>query len=99
MIQLSDAITLNELLDKYPQDGNLFDKLIEFSAFASLAKGIKERGCRCGRYQEIQQAQILFNQIAKNLSDESVARIKSIFEKDQLCFGIQTIDNFDLKCY
>lgn len=99
MSQNIQTIILNTLLEKWKENPNIFDALPEFNFVPPLGAKIKEKGCTCGMGTEIGTARSAFNSVVSNLNEEQVGRMKFLFEKEQLCFGIQTNDTFDVKCY
>ena len=92
-------ITMNELLNKYTEDENVFKTLPEFSFLQPLAETIKRKGCRCGQNQALHQAQETFNQTVSNFDESATPKMKFFFLTEKLCFGVQTVNNFEIKCY
>lgn len=99
MPETYQTITTNSLINKWNENPDLFNLLQEFCFIPPLAAKIKAKNCTCGLGKEIQAATSAFNLIVESLSDNSVTKMKNLFNLEKLCFGIQTSDNFEVKCY
>lgn len=98
-VQTIQTIMVNSLIEKYNQNSNIFNGLPEFNFIAPLAEKIKSKGCTCGMGSEMGFANEIFNNTVLNLNDESVTRIKDLLQMEKLCFGVQTQNGFEVKCY
>jgi hypothetical protein len=93
------TITVNSLINKWNETSEIFNELPEFCFIPPLAAKIKAKNCTCGLGSEIAAATTAFNLVVDSLPDSSVVKMKSLFQTEQLCFGIQTSGNFEVKCY
>lgn len=93
------TITFNTLLQKWNENPNFFNGLPEYCFVVPLAEKIKEKNCTCGMGQELAAARAAFNLISTSLSEEAVSRMKALFNVEKLCFGLESQDGFDVRCY
>lgn len=98
MIQ-TQPIMILELIQRCTKDTNILDKLPEFDFLKPIVEKVKKRGCFCGVNQELTNLISQFNEVVKNLTEEMVKKITTIFNINKLCFGIIENAKFEIKCY
>lgn len=98
-MNITPTITINNLINQLNHDPKLFEEISEFNFAVPLADKVRARKCQCGLGADFAAATQVFNQVAQNLSSETIDKLKKNFNTDKICFGVQTKFNFELKCY
>lgn len=94
-----ETIMVNNLVQRYNANPDIFNALPEFSFIGPLAAKIKAKGCTCGLGGELHAANEVFNMTVSHLNDEQVSRMKTLLGVESLYFGIQNQNGFELKSY
>lgn len=93
------TLNLQFIIQYINGQANPFVGLHEFDFLNPLAAKVKTKGCYCGLGGETAERIKEFNEIAQNISPESIVTLKERLGLDKICFGIQTINNYITKCY
>lgn len=93
------TLSLQFIIQHINGDNNPFKGLHEFDFLNPLAAQVKRKGCYCGLGGEMAERVKELNQIAQNITPESITVLKQRLDLDKICFGIQTSNNYDTKCY
>lgn len=90
------VIDVKKLVEMWRKDENIFLAIPEFQFIIPLASKVKEKNCYCGLSKELQDITYHYNSIIRNLEENTISRIKSVFGFTKLSFAIQTSQNFEV---
>lgn len=93
------SITVRDFIGKYQQDENVFKDIPEFSFIKPVAAKVKQQNCFCGLGEQMNRATLTFNDIVNDLSEETINKIRVLFQTETVCFGIQVQGGFSTRCY